>query len=881
MAGLYSDSENDYCMLESPRPSAQARLAAAMIQGQLTELVLRGEVHLPRSIALCLEVLGLGTSPPEHQRAASKELVRLVTHRKLRPAVDNLLVMRRLCRIIGLTESATALKQAGQALFAVADDTAWQTKGGGAVDILREALTRCVDTIGNVAKTAVMVQDGAESGTQQPATSEAALSMDADQTALAVAAAVLLRPPVLHLLSTAQLVEAARALAACIASGRIDGNILAALTAVVKHGPTDEDRVEVGEAALGCQGMVAALLKVVASGTQAISLSRDAEVSSGCGEGASGSGDGASDAPVDGSGSDGDAVAACSGATPIQLTTSAQDAFSCLKHVLDACTAKRQCITAAVALDEATAALLPLLQLAPDEAARALHALLILTALSAPAGVCPDVKPVIAAFETSKGRQQVAPAAVLSAASTLLKDGAARDYSDQVCATALLHLTAALLEEDKLTVKQLHGAAAGLIAAASGVILGKAPEMTWCGLFTPVNGPIGSAPATGTHYPEALRLAAAELAFRILEWASVFWQDDDYKDNPLWAKIDSLLRPADIVNALIASLPLNKTAPAEQVSTLLSSRQAWCLVYSMCFFRPQPMWVALNVSGLTKMIKTLKGALKSSTLFEQEFAFQREVLQLAIMTVMCLWSGAISYGTTSGDARTFLAALLNLATATLQCAVTVTQHSSKTMPQMAFLTGLLNAAVGLLRYDLILMGSASKVLSPALPYDLLHLPAAADPSAPANLLKLYYSVGDAQQINDSHHGYHGYHGYQKYRPKVTMQLQWAFETPPAPLPWDTVFTMYSSGSNDFGKVHTTVAASTAQSLLQAMCSASSRLSELLQLHVEEMAADKRPLGAMDEERLKEGLLVSAALRVLANTSKVLRQCIPQGMMEIK
>jgi hypothetical protein len=42
--------------------------------------------------------------------------------------VDNLLVMRRLCRIIALTDCATALAEAAAVLFAVADDAAWQAK---------------------------------------------------------------------------------------------------------------------------------------------------------------------------------------------------------------------------------------------------------------------------------------------------------------------------------------------------------------------------------------------------------------------------------------------------------------------------------------------------------------------------------------------------------------------------------------------------------------------------------------------------------------------------------------------------------------------------------------------------------------------------------
>ncbi|GIL62992.1 hypothetical protein Vafri_17137 [Volvox africanus] len=876
MESFNSDSESDYSMLESPRPSAQARMLAAMIQGQLTELVLRGGAQLSRSIGLCLEVLGMGTSPPEHQRAAAKEIIRLATHRKLRPAVDNLLVMRRLCRIIELTESATALEQVGEALFAIADDAAWQTKGGSTAEVLREALIRCVPAIGRVAKTATVVQDGVESGTETPATSETAPTMNADQTALAVAAAVMFRPSVLHLLDTAQLVEAARALGACIACGCNDGNVLSALTAVVKHGPTDEDRVDVGGAALGCQGMVAALLKAVALGTQTIPLSQDAEHASGCGEGANSIQDGASGAPMGGSSSSGDAGEACSRTNPIQLTTSAQVAFLCLKHVLDACSATRQSIMAAVALDEAAAALLPLLQLADDEAARALHALLILTALTTRADVCPNVKPVTAAFGAGNGQPHIAPAAVLRAANVLLNDGAARDFSDGVCATALLRLVAVLLGDEKLTVEQLLGGAAGLILAASGVILGKAPEVTWCGLFTSVTGQVGStaATSTATQYPEALTSAAVELATLIMEWMSASWQDDNY-DEALWDEVVCLLRPADIANTLIASLTLNEKAADEQ-GAIISSERIWCIAYSMCFSRPQPSWVASNMSELTIMIMTLQRALTPSRFAKRGSTFQRKVLQLAVMLVLCLWSGAIIKRCASNNERKFVADLLRLITAALQCAVTVTTGSPETMPQMALVAGVLNAAVGLLRHDLILTESASKMLSPALPCYLLHLPAAAggQQSAPANLLKLYNSLGSSRQKNRSGYG-------TSNRPKMSMQLQWAFEKlPPQPDSWEEIFFNVFSELRDFGTMHTTVAASTAQPLLQAMCSASSRLSELLQLHMEEMAADKQQLETADE-RLNGGALLSSVYRVLGNTAKVLGQCIPQGMVEIK
>ena len=70
----------------------------------------------------------MGMSSAPEQSAAATALVGLCTHRQLRPAVDNLLVLRRLCRIIQLTDSASALAAAVEALFAIADDEAWQGK---------------------------------------------------------------------------------------------------------------------------------------------------------------------------------------------------------------------------------------------------------------------------------------------------------------------------------------------------------------------------------------------------------------------------------------------------------------------------------------------------------------------------------------------------------------------------------------------------------------------------------------------------------------------------------------------------------------------------------------------------------------------------------
>ncbi|PNH07850.1 Eukaryotic translation initiation factor 2 subunit alpha [Tetrabaena socialis] len=230
-------------------------------EGALAVMVLEGTADLSRAVALCLEVLGIGTSSQEQQAAAARALAGLATHKQLRPAVDNLMVLRRLCRIIELTDSPTALAAAAEALFAIADDADWQGKGGHVADLLRDALERCVATMTAAARDlTVKVTSG------DP-------SCDG-LVALVAASAAALRPQALHLLSPAQMTEAAGALGTCLACGCEGPEVLAALAAVLQHCKGEQQDAaprallqEVAKAVLAADAGKA-LVRVIASGSQ-------------------------------------------------------------------------------------------------------------------------------------------------------------------------------------------------------------------------------------------------------------------------------------------------------------------------------------------------------------------------------------------------------------------------------------------------------------------------------------------------------------------------------------------------------------------------------------------------------------------------------------
>ncbi len=78
----------------------------------------------------CFELLGIATNSASEQRSAARSLVSLCTHPDLRPAVDHLLVLRRLGRVVECTRAPAALGAALEALVAVADDAGWEDKVG-------------------------------------------------------------------------------------------------------------------------------------------------------------------------------------------------------------------------------------------------------------------------------------------------------------------------------------------------------------------------------------------------------------------------------------------------------------------------------------------------------------------------------------------------------------------------------------------------------------------------------------------------------------------------------------------------------------------------------------------------------------------------------
>ncbi len=84
----------------------------------------------PQAVNKCFSVLGVATNSASEQRSAGRCLVSLCTHPDLRPAVDPLLVLRRLGRVVECTRAPAALGAALEALVAVADDAGWEDKVG-------------------------------------------------------------------------------------------------------------------------------------------------------------------------------------------------------------------------------------------------------------------------------------------------------------------------------------------------------------------------------------------------------------------------------------------------------------------------------------------------------------------------------------------------------------------------------------------------------------------------------------------------------------------------------------------------------------------------------------------------------------------------------
>ncbi|GLC54665.1 hypothetical protein PLESTB_000893300 [Pleodorina starrii] len=256
--------------------ASHRRQLRCLVEGRLPQMVLAQQADLSRSVALCLEVLGIGSSPPEHQSAAARALVALVTHPKLRPAVDNVWVLRRLCRIVQLTDSPTALAAAVEALFAIAeDDATWQGEGALVAEPLRAALSSCVSS----------ATRAAEDLRHSP---DPRVTNVADRIALVSVAAAALRPRVLHLLSPSQITEAVQALSTCLAAtcsvpdsagavgGAVGGGgsgaggddegllptVLGALAAVLEYIPAGVDRAQAARAVVSA-GAVPALVTAI------------------------------------------------------------------------------------------------------------------------------------------------------------------------------------------------------------------------------------------------------------------------------------------------------------------------------------------------------------------------------------------------------------------------------------------------------------------------------------------------------------------------------------------------------------------------------------------------------------------------------------------
>ncbi|EFJ44119.1 hypothetical protein VOLCADRAFT_95558 [Volvox carteri f. nagariensis] len=935
MAFLLSDAVNDsYSLLKAPRPSMQALMLDAITQqGKLTELVLKGQVELSRSIALCLEVLGLGTSSPDRHSAAARALVSLVTHQKLRPAVDNLLVMRRLCRIIELTDSATALAAAGKALFEVADDASWRTKGGSTAEILREALLRCVDTITSVAeqqqkkkhkekqqqqqkmkhkekqqqqqkkkhkeKRQQQQQQDAiagksctstrESGAEQAGTTsstpplfmESGATPDADQIALVTAAAAVLRPPVLHLLSPDQLQEASGALAACIASGCGCAEVLSALSSVVQFGPTDTDRVAAACAALNCDGMVAAIFKSVAAGTQSAKAVQATEIL----ESENGS---SSSSKSDG--------AACMvttkalGRTPIKLTTSAQNALSCLAATLAACVTAGSPPHISTATSDETMAelLLPLLQLEPPEAIHTLRTLLLLMSLSsAPNGLAKAVAVALA----PGGCLHAMSGAVLAAIKALLGDSSVADFADAACATSLLLLTTLLLETGGVTVEQLQEQATGLIQAAVGVVTGEMPGPEWHGLFTSVASQGDSSSSTrrtsspSVRYPGTLRSAAAKALCPLLEWVS--GQDTSSAGQPIIAT----LQPDKVADALIAGV----MSSAGNVSGNEGILEQLCvLTPSLQLSDPGPRWAKFSLRDLYTLIEALLDIMVNQA---ADGPNQHKVPQLAAVMALSLWSripGIRGAGLFNfDDANAFYELLLKLVTAALQSVASAAASNPTSVQQLSDLAGVLNAVLGCLQPQLALSGNQCLPLSPALTEKLL-------PRQQVTTASI--GVGDNKGVNLLHLRYDFIKpalshcsGTQRWRsayssrtiygprPEFSLQLKWNFEVAPPTEAWTSFvnkLTEQAQGSSSIGYIdgHKTVATTTVEPLLQGLAVASSQLTEMIGKQLQPPS----PAGREGEcvLGLETAAVLRAAVQVAGNTAKVLALCVPPPLADI-
>ncbi|GLC39361.1 hypothetical protein PLESTM_000887600 [Pleodorina starrii] len=505
--------------------ASHRRQLRCLVEGRLPQMVLAQQADLSQSVALCMEVLGIGSSPPEHQSAAARALVALVTHPKLRPAVDNVWVLRRLCRIVQLTDSPTAAAAAVEALFAIAeDDATWQGEGALVAEPLRAALSSCVSSATRAAADLRHSPDPR-------------VTVVADRIALVSVAAAALRPRVLHLLSPSQITEAVQALSTCLAAtcdtgsvaesagavgGAVGGGggsgagadgegllptVLGALAAVLEYLPAGVDRAQAARAVVSA-GAVPALvtaIKTKASGADYPAAAAAAAPVVEAQRAAAGVPSTGAPTPPEsnvrwrlrsGAASDSGSSITPDSAGEHSVSANARwAAFTALESVLVTCMS-----CAPGAARRATT------QALDHGAAEALHDLFGIgnTAFSCPFGALARAA-VLARFRSGA----VTAAVVLGGAGTAAAAGAAARYllstphalTDST-AEALFLLFAELLSTSAaggpaaaatggaaappvvlLTPAQLRQTAPGLVAAALGVLMGTAPGPDWAALL--------------------------------------------------------------------------------------------------------------------------------------------------------------------------------------------------------------------------------------------------------------------------------------------------------------------------------------------------------------------------------------------------------------
>ncbi|PNH09645.1 hypothetical protein TSOC_003724 [Tetrabaena socialis] len=798
-------------------------LVRAIADGRLPELVLDKGAKLSQAISDCLEVLGIGTSTAEEQAAAARALVALATHEQLRPAVDNLMVLRRLCRIIELTSSPTALAAAVGAVYAVADDAAWESEGGGAAEVLGDTLVRCVATM-----TAATKALGGQAFFEH--------ASRAHTIALAAAAATALRPQALHLLSPTQLTKAAEALGTCLACGYEGPEVLAALAGVLQRcKDAAAPQYVAAAAAVADAGAAAALVRAVAASTRTQRLPTQ--------EAALGKkkqsrqlrkrksplalGEGTPDFDLGGKrgraggGSSRDRVSA-------PLSASARDACACLAHVLVACGGPGSSGEQAAAWkaaragfgglgDAGAAALVPLLHLGPEEAGRALHALLALLRCDSAEGV--EGGGALCAV-TAGGAGQENAAAFLRASNRLLACKPAGLVADDT--TLLLRLCADLLAAGALTPRQLWKQAPGLAEAAVGVLTGEPPGAAWSAFEAAAVPSVGGRAS----YPANALPPAAVLVCALLEWAAGADSADERAALAAWLPVSS------IAWVLAARLAEERAAGATAVVEGLGVPGVRCLALALQLAPPEDIWASHGLGFLERLAGAVRTDVLPDKALHATTAGRAAAAQLAAALLLSGWAacgGRRAPSTHRGSPQcTARKALVELATDLLtqqQAAQDVAPAPQAAAEQLAALAGALNAVVACLDPQHALAGSAAQPLSPGLPEALLAAVAGKGESCGplVSYIRNKYSHGG-------------------------VQLKWFFELPSYPDNADRYFLTDPPLSRTAGSA-------TALPLLRAMVAAATRITQLV------------------GEAAQGGAVVRAAVRVVGSVGVLLCDCI--------